>query len=106
MNNDERPFFIYEATAIPFNHENQRVRLAEMPAYIGIRPNSRQFIRWSQEEATTCSFEFMTSCRSTPAIQKNLENTCIYQILTDASLAACRVELYPEPVFVRRVGHY
>ena len=48
----------------------------------------------------------MTSCRSTPIIYKNLENTCIYQILTDASLAACRVEFYPEPVFVRRVGHY
>ena len=106
VNNDERPFFVYEATAIPFNHANQRVRLAEMPAYIGIRPDSRQFIRRSQEEATPCSFEFMTSCRSTPAIQKNLENTCIYQVLTDASLAACRVELYPEPVFVRRVGHY
>jgi hypothetical protein len=106
VNNDEKPFFVYGATAIPFNHANQRVRLAEMPAYIGIRPDSRQFIRWSQEEATPCSFEFMTSCRSTPAIQKNLENTCIYQILTDASLAACRLERYPEPVFVRRVGHY
>ena len=106
VNNDEKPFFVYEATAIPFNHANQRVRLAEMPAYIGIRPDSRQFIRWSKEEATPCSFEFMTSFRSTPAIHKNLENTCIYQILTDASLAACWVEFYPEPVFVRRVGHY
>lgn len=106
VNNDEKPFLVYEATTIPFNHANKRVRLAEMPAYIGIRPNSRQFIRWSREEAIPCSFEFMTSCRSTPAIQKNLENTCIYQILTDTSLAACRVELYSEPVFVRRVGHY
>ena len=106
VNNDEKPFFVYEATAIPFNHANHRVRLAEMPTYIGIRPDSRQYIRWSREEATPCSFEFMTSCRSTPAIHKNLEKTCIYQILIDESLAACRVEFYPEPVFVRRVGHY
>ena len=46
VNNDKKPFFVYEATAIPFNHANQRVSLAEMPAYIGIRPDSRQFIRW------------------------------------------------------------
>ena len=35
--------------AIPFNHADKRVRLAEIPAYIGIRPASRQFIRWSKE---------------------------------------------------------
>ena len=78
MDNDDTPFFVYEATVIPFNHANQRARLAEMPTYIAIRSDSRQYIRWSREEATPCSFEFMTSCRSTPAIHKNLEKICIY----------------------------
>ena len=31
VDNDEKPFFVYEATAVPFNHANQRVRLADMP---------------------------------------------------------------------------
>ena len=48
----------------------------------------------------------MTTCRTTPAIQKHFAGTCIYQILIDASLTACRIEPYPEPVFVRRLGHY
>ena len=90
---NEKPFFVYQIIPVPFNHTNKRVRLAQMPAYIGIHPGSCQFIRWSQEEAT-------------PAIEKNLEGTCIYQILTDASLTACRIEPYPEPVVVRRLGHY
>ena len=48
----------------------------------------------------------MTSCRSTPAIQKSMKNTCVYQILTETSLATCRIVFYPEPMFVRRVEHY
>ena len=103
---NEKPFLVYEPIPVPFNYTNQRVRLAQMPPYIGIHPGSRQFIRWSQEEATPCSFELMTPCRTTPAIQKNFEGTCIYQILTDASLTACRIEPYPEPIFIRRLGHY
>ena len=103
---DERPFYVYQPIPIPFNYANKRVRLAQMPAYIGIHPDSRQFIRWSQEEAIPCYFEVMTSCRITPAIQKNLEDTCIYQILTDTLLTACRTEPYSESVFTCRIGHY
>jgi hypothetical protein len=93
-NYDENPFFVYEPIPIPFNYANKRVRLAQMPAYIGIHPDSRKFIRWSQEEATPCHFELMTSCRITPAIQTHLKDTCIYQILTDAPLTSCRIEPY------------
>ena len=46
-NYDEKPFFVYEPKPVPFNHTNKRVRLARMPAYIGIHPGSRRFIRWS-----------------------------------------------------------
>ena len=102
---DENPFF-YEPIPIPFNYANKLVRLAQMPTYIGIHPDPRQFIRWSQEEATACYFELMTSCRTTPAIRKDLEDTCIDQILTDTPLTACRIEPYPELVFIRRIGHY
>ena len=105
-NYDEKHFLVYEPIPIPFNYRNRRVRLAQMPAYIGIHPGSREFIRWSEKEATACSFELMASCRLTPAIQKNLEDTCIYQILTDAPLTACRVELYTELVFIRQIGQY
>jgi hypothetical protein len=103
---DEKPFFIYESIPIPFNHANKRVRLAQMPAYIGIHPDSRQFVRWSREEAEPCCFEVMTSCRITPVIQKDLEDTCIYQVLTDTPLTACRIEPYPDLVFIRKIGHY
>ena len=105
-NYDENPFFVYEPISVPFNHRNQHVRLAQMPAYTGMHPGSRQFIRWSQEEATPCAFELMISCRITPAMQKNFEGRCIYQILTGAALTACRIEPYPEPIFIRRLGHY
>lgn len=103
---DQNQFFVYEPIPIPFNFANKRVRLAQMPAYIGIQPDSRQFVRWTKEEATPCHFELMTSCRVTPAIRKDLEDTCIYQILTDSSLTACRIEPYPESIFIRKIGHY
>ena len=48
----------------------------------------------------------MTSCHITPAIRKDLEDTCIYQVLTDTSLTACRIEPYPDLVFVRKIGHF
>ena len=43
-NYDEKPFFVYEPIPIPFNHAHKRVRLAQMLAYIGIHPDSRQFV--------------------------------------------------------------
>jgi hypothetical protein len=98
--------FFYEPIPVPFNHVHKRVRLAQMPAYIAIHPDSSQFVRWSREEAEPCSFEVMTSCRITPAIRKDLEDICIYQVLTDTPLTSCRIEPYSEPVFVRKIGHY
>ncbi|CAF2827725.1 unnamed protein product [Rotaria sp. Silwood2] len=105
-NYDEKTFFIYEPIPIPFNHAHKRVRLAQMPAYIDIHPDSRQFVRWSREEAEICCFEVMTSCRITPVIKKDLEDTCIYQVLIDTPLTACHIEPYPDLVFVRKIGDY
>lgn len=99
-------FSIYELVPIPFTHESRRVRLAQMPTYVGINLKTSQFLRWSREEATACSFELMTSCRETPAIRKDLEDNCIYQILTDSPLTACRVEGFSDSVFVHRVGQH
>lgn len=102
----QEEFSIYKLIPIPFKHGNRRVQLAQIPAYIGLRSRIRDFIQWSEKESTDCKFEFMSSCRETPAIQKELENTCIYQILTDTTLSACRIEPYTQQTFVHRVGHY
>ncbi len=103
---DQDPFSIYEVVPIPFNQGKKRVQLARMPAYLGIEPESQQFIRWSKAEATTCDFQIMPSCRETPVRRKELEDGCIYQILTDSKLKNCRVESFPDEVFIRRVGQH
>ena len=102
----QRPFTLYELIPMPFNHQQQRVQLAQMPSVIGIEPNTLQFIRWSKTEAETCHFNAMSSCRETPAIRKDLTDDCLYQILMDAPLEACRVEPNAEQVFVHRVGKH
>ena len=88
----------------PFNYVDKRVRLAQMPAYIGIHADSGPFISWSQKETTPRYFEVMISCRTTPATQKDLPDTCIYQILTDKPRTACRIESNLESVFICRIG--
>ena len=103
---DQNPFSIYEVVPIPFNQDKKRVQLARMPTYLGIEPKSQQFIRWSKEEATICDFEVMPSCRETPVRRKEKEDSCIYQILTDSRLENCRIESFPEKVFIRRVGQH
>jgi hypothetical protein len=77
-----------------------------MPAYIGIEPTSQQFIRWSKEEAATCDLVAMPSCRESPVRRKELEDDCIYQVLTDSTLTDCRIESFPDKVFIRRVGQH
>ena len=103
---DQDPFSIYEVVPIPFNQQKGRVQLARMPAYLGIEPKSQQFIRWSKDEAATCDFEIMPSCRETPVRRKEKEDDCIYQILTDMKLENCRTEAFPEKLFIRRVGQH
>jgi hypothetical protein len=63
---NQDPFYIYELVPIPFKHGLNRMRLAQMPAFLGIGPKSLQFIRWSKSEATLCNVELMSSCRETP----------------------------------------
>jgi hypothetical protein len=87
-------------------HGKNRVRLAQMPAYIGIEPKTLKSLRWTTEEANSCSFELMTSCRETPAIRKDLQDSCIYQILTDSTLSSCRIEAYADSVFIHRIGQH
>ena len=103
---DQSPFSIYEVVTIPFNKDQRRVQLANMPTYIGIESKSQQFIRWSKEEASTCEFELMPSCRESPIRRKEFEDDCIYQILTDTTLTNCRVKPFPDKVFIRRVGEH
>ncbi len=104
---DQIPFSIYELVPIPFNHERKkRIRLAQMPAFIGIESKSLQLIRWSEKEATSCNFELMSSCRETSTIQKDLEDNCLYQILTESSLTVYRTGPYPDPIFVHRAGQH
>jgi len=103
---EQDPFSIYEVVPIPFNKGQRRVQLAKMPAYLGIEHKSQQFIRWSKEEAATCDFEVMPSCRESPVRRKEYEDDCIYQVLTDSTLTDCRIESFPDKVFIRRVGQH
>ena len=54
----------------------------------------------------SCNFVLMSSYLETPPIRKEWTENYLYQILTDSILSACRTELYPEPVFVHRVGQH
>ncbi|CAF1577073.1 unnamed protein product [Adineta steineri] len=103
---DQVSFSVYEVVPIPFTHSNRRVRLAQMPAYLEIESSLQQFIRWSKEEAAACDFEVMSSCRETPPSRKEASDDCLYQVLTDSTLTACRTELYTDRLFLRRVGHH
>lgn len=100
------PFSIYEVVPIPFRMRNQRMILAKMPTYLGIEQISQNFIRWSKEEASTCDVRIMPSCRESPIRRKEFEDDCLYQILTDSTLADCRTELYYDKVFIHQVGQY
>lgn len=105
-NKEQTPFAVYELIPIPFNQDNKRLRIAQMPAYLGINSKARQFIRWSKEEAAACDFVQMTTCRESPVRRKETQDDCIYQLLTDAKLEDCRVERFADKLFVRRVGKY
>ena len=105
-NRNEASYSVYELVLIPFNQGNTWVRLTQMPAFLRLDPKSQQFIRWSKDEAMSCNFVLMSSCRETPPIRKDWTDNCLYQSLTDSVLNTCRTELYPEPVFVHRVGQH
>ena len=48
----------------------------------------------------------MPTCRESPIRLKEVEDDCIYQILTDSALKDCRTEAFPDKVFIRRVGQH
>ena len=55
-------------------------------------------------ESLTCKFKSLSSCRETPSIQKNWQETCLFEILTDANLTLCRIKHEPENIFTQRIG--
>jgi hypothetical protein len=102
-----QPFFsLYELHPIPFNFGAMRVRLADIPFIVGIDLNSQNLIRWTKTEAQSCSFNIMSLCRETPPTILKWNDTCLYQILSDISLTACRTEPYLEPIFIHRIGNH
>ena len=103
---EQRPFFIYKLVPIPFNHGKRRVKLAQMPAYLGINPGTLEFMRWSEQEAMDCNFQVISTCRETPPRRTDLLDNCLYQILTDTNLTACQIETYADPIFIHRIGSY
>lgn len=38
---DQETFYIYESITIPSEHGTKRVKLAQAPAYIGLRPQTK-----------------------------------------------------------------
>lgn len=100
----QQAFSTYQLTPIPFNHENQRVKLANMPYTISISTNTLELIQWTKEESDRCELKFTSTCRESPPIRRNWDETCLFQILTDANLTLCKIEQEFDPVFIRRVG--
>ena len=103
---DQASFSIYELVPVPCNQCKRRIRLAQMLAYLGIEPRSQQFIRWSKEEAAACDFIQMPACQETPASRNEIQDDCLYQILTDSKLNDCRTKLHADAIFFRRVGQH
>lgn len=101
---DQQSFSTYQLLPIPFNHGNQRAKVAQLPQVIGISIQTFELIQWTKEESETCKFEVLSSCRETPPIRRQWEETCLFEILTDTNLTLCRVEYEPEPIFVHRIG--
>ncbi|CAF3209755.1 unnamed protein product [Rotaria sp. Silwood2] len=103
-NRNQQQFSTYKLTAIPFNRGNQRWRLAQLPDTISISTKTYELIQWSKEESLTCKFKSLSSCRETPPIQKNWQETCLFEILTDSNLTLCRIEHEMEKIFLQRIG--
>jgi hypothetical protein len=103
---DQNPFSLYELLPIPFSHERTRVRLADMPFVVGIDLVHNHLVRWTATEATNCDFRRMSLCRETPPILTNWNSSCLYQILHNTALDACRTELYFDPIFIHRLGNH
>ncbi|CAF2775769.1 unnamed protein product [Rotaria sp. Silwood2] len=103
-NKNQQPFSTYKLTSIPFNQANQRWKLAQIPHIISISSKTLELIQWTKKESITCKFKSLSSCRETPPIQKNWQQTCLFEILTDSNLTFCRIELELEPIFIQRIG--
>lgn len=101
---NQQQFSTYKLTAIPFNRGNQRWKLAQLPDTISISAKTYELIKWTRDESFTCKFKALSSCRETPPIQKNWQETCLFEILTDANLTLCRIEHELEHIFIQRIG--
>ncbi len=86
-------FNIYKLITGPFVHHNKVVRLAQMPAYIGINSKENSSISWTNDDLSSCIFHLITTCRETPAEKTSpYGNPCLEQILSGNKLRSCRTE--------------
>nr|ARJ54453.1 envelope fusion glycoprotein [Adineta vaga] len=98
------PFAVYELFSVPFYYYGKRIRLANLPKAIGIDYINFQLIQWTKSDFQTCNFNDMSVCRETPPIITKWNNTCLFQILNDSILSACRTEPYNEDIFYQQIG--
>ena len=98
-------FSLYELLAIPYPYHGTRIRLTHIPHIVGLDFSQQRLITWTKNEANTCDFNAMSTCRETPPILTDWHDTCIFQILSHANLSSCRTELYREPLFIHRIGN-
>lgn len=101
---EQHPFTTYQLIPIPFNYGEYRAKLAQVPHMISISRKTMELIQWSKEESDNCRLKIAPSCRETPPIRTNWEETCLFQILTDSTLTLCRTEHEIEPIFVQKIG--
>ncbi|CAF1158538.1 unnamed protein product [Adineta ricciae] len=102
---NQHQFSTFKLIPMPFNHENRRVKLAQLPSMVSISTKKMEIIQWTKEETTACRFELTSSCRETPPIRKNWQESCLFEILTDSKLTNCRIEEETEPIFVQKIGN-
>jgi hypothetical protein len=66
---DQRSFATYQLTPIPFNYEEYRAKLAQVPHMISISLETMELIHWTKEESENCKLKAVSSCRQTPPIR-------------------------------------
>lgn len=98
------PFSVYQLIPVPFHYYGNRVRLADLPAAIGIDFDNLQLVKWTESEFSACDFNYMSVCRETPPTVTKWTDSCLFQILNDSTLSACRTEPFKDAIFYRRLG--
>ena len=101
---ENTPFLIYKLLPIAFFHNNQTIRLAEVPRYWAFNPVDNTTMEWYDPHESGCDLQLMTSCRDTPPIQLMSQKSCLGQIIGNLPLSSCQTTSVPPlPFYLRQL---